>query len=77
VLVHLLESLAQFLVCGSDALNLTYILVGHPLDTIKVRLQTQNHYKSAIDCAVQLFRNEGVRINLSLVLQSAKMLLVL
>ncbi len=33
---------------------------GHPLDTIKVRLQTQSHYKSALDCAVQLFRKEGV-----------------
>jgi hypothetical protein len=46
---------------SSKRCPLTISLPGHPLDTIKVRLQTQSHYKSAVDCAVQLFRNEGVR----------------
>ena len=38
-------------------------VVGHPLDTIKVRLQTQTHppqYSGALDCARQMLRNEGV-----------------
>lgn len=35
------------------------MLVGHPLDTIKVRLQTSNKYKGVIDCATQTIRREG------------------
>ena len=35
---------------------------GHPLDTIKVRLQASNTaYAGAVDCARQTLRNEGVR----------------
>ncbi|XP_039479115.1 mitochondrial magnesium exporter 1 [Drosophila santomea] len=45
------------------------VLVGHPLDTIKVRLQTMPtplpgqppRYKGVIDCAARTFRHEGVR----------------
>ena len=45
------------------------VLVGYPLDTIKVRLQTQPKpspgepplYTSAVDCTVKTIRNEGIR----------------
>ncbi|KAK9466309.1 mitochondrial carrier domain-containing protein [Lipomyces arxii] len=39
----------------------TKILVGHPLDTLKVRLQTSSkeQFKGPIDCLVKTFRNEG------------------
>eukprot|EP01083_Nonionella_stella_P007987 23000_1 len=37
------------------------IYVGLPLDTIKVRLQTQNYlFKSTFDCAYQTVRHEGL-----------------
>lgn len=38
-------------------------LVGHPFDTIKVRLQTANdgRFKGPIDCTLQTLRNEGVK----------------
>ncbi|KAI1960255.1 hypothetical protein LOZ58_003975 [Ophidiomyces ophidiicola] len=37
--------------------------VGHPFDTIKVRLQTTGsaHFKGPLDCLLQTVRNEGVR----------------
>ena len=37
--------------------------VGHPFDTIKVRLQTtkSSHFRGPIDCLYQTLRNEGVR----------------
>jgi len=35
------------------------IFVGHPLDTIKVRLQTSARYKGIIDCSTQTLRHEG------------------
>lgn len=42
------------------------VLVGHPLDTIKVRIQTMEvkpgeapPYKGALDCAVKSIRNHG------------------
>ncbi|BFF94273.1 mitochondrial magnesium exporter 1 [Drosophila madeirensis] len=45
------------------------VITGHPLDTIKVRLQTMPlaapgqspRYKGVIDCAVKTFRQEGLR----------------
>jgi hypothetical protein len=33
---------------------------GHPLDTIKVRLQTQSNYRGAMDCFLKVVKNEGV-----------------
>jgi len=36
-------------------------LFGHPLDTIKVRLQTQTQYKGALDCLIKVAKNEGLR----------------
>ncbi|KAF2740261.1 mitochondrial carnitine/acylcarnitine carrier protein [Polyplosphaeria fusca] len=37
--------------------------VGHPFDTIKVRLQTtgKSHFKGPLDCLVQTLRKEGIR----------------
>ncbi|ELR20561.1 carrier superfamily protein [Acanthamoeba castellanii str. Neff] len=35
--------------------------IGHPLDTVKVRLQTQSHYRGALDCFLSVVKNEGVR----------------
>ncbi|KAF2792934.1 mitochondrial carrier [Melanomma pulvis-pyrius CBS 109.77] len=37
--------------------------VGHPFDTIKVRLQTtdKSHFKGPLDCLLQTVRNEGVK----------------
>jgi len=44
-------------------LSLTF--VGHPLDTIKVRLQTQPDkvrvYNGAMDCTIKTYRTEGIR----------------
>uniref|UniRef100_H2ZQA9 Mitochondrial carrier protein n=1 Tax=Ciona savignyi TaxID=51511 RepID=H2ZQA9_CIOSA len=37
------------------------VLVSHPLDTVKVRLQTNTAYKGAMDCAIKTFTKEGVR----------------
>lgn len=41
------------------------VLVGHPFDTIKVRLQTTQltgtHYDGMIDCAKKTIQKEGVR----------------
>lgn len=39
--------------------NLT-LQVGYPLDTIKVTLQTNPHYKGSIDCFLGILRNKGV-----------------
>lgn len=36
------------------------VLVGHPLDTIKVRLQTSDKYKGIIDCAAQTIKRDGI-----------------
>ncbi|KAF2269827.1 mitochondrial carrier [Lojkania enalia] len=37
--------------------------VGHPFDTVKVRLQTTDkaHFKGPLDCLLQTLRNEGVK----------------
>jgi len=39
------------------------LTVGHPFDTIKVRLQTSDktRFKGPLDCLLQTVRNEGVR----------------
>ncbi|KAI9189686.1 carnitine transporter [Blastocladiella emersonii ATCC 22665] len=37
------------------------VAAGHPLDLIKVRLQTSNQYKGMVDCARQTIAREGVR----------------
>jgi len=40
--------------------GIAVVLVGHPLDTIKVRLQTMRIYSSAIDCTLKTIKQEGV-----------------
>ncbi|XP_017553639.1 solute carrier family 25 member 45 isoform X1 [Pygocentrus nattereri] len=40
----------------SGAVGLT---IGHPMDTVKVRLQTQSTYKGIFDCVVRTYRHEG------------------
>ena len=35
--------------------------MGHPFDTTKVKLQTSNEFKSALDCVKQTLAKEGVR----------------
>lgn len=37
------------------------LVVGHPLDTIKVRLQTQSVYRGICDCVVKTYTHEGFR----------------
>lgn len=41
------------------------VAVGHPLDTIKVRIQTQDslnpRYKGTFDCFRQTIKNESIR----------------
>ena len=37
------------------------ILVGHPFDTIKVRMQTGSKYKGCLDCFNNIIKYEGIR----------------
>jgi len=41
--------------CGGIA----QVLLGQPFDIVKVRLQTSQQYSSALDCATQIWKNEG------------------
>ncbi|KAM7329772.1 hypothetical protein ACRRTK_011385 [Alexandromys fortis] len=36
------------------------LVLGHPFDTIKVRLQTQNTYRGIVDCILKTYRHESV-----------------
>ncbi|XP_029813292.1 solute carrier family 25 member 45 isoform X3 [Suricata suricatta] len=36
------------------------LVLGHPLDTVKVRLQTQTTYRGIIDCVVKTYRQESL-----------------
>lgn len=52
------------MLCGKCALQ---VLVGHPMDTIKVRIQTMEvvpgkppPYTGMVDCAKQIIAKEGV-----------------
>eukprot|EP01121_Diplochlamys_sp_Union-15-3_P001360 TRINITY_DN11189_c0_g1_i1.p1 TRINITY_DN11189_c0_g1~~TRINITY_DN11189_c0_g1_i1.p1 ORF type:complete len:140 (-),score=22.69 TRINITY_DN11189_c0_g1_i1:4-423(-) len=44
--------------------GIALVIAGHPLDTLKVRMQTMNkvspHFKNALDCAVFTFKNDGI-----------------
>lgn len=46
-----------------DLANAKHLIVGHPFDTIKVRLQTSktSQFRGPLDCLLQTVRNEGVR----------------
>lgn len=37
------------------------LVVGHPLDTVKVRLQTQAVYRGIFDCVAKTYKHEGFR----------------
>nr|XP_014435801.1 solute carrier family 25 member 45 [Pelodiscus sinensis]XP_014435802.1 solute carrier family 25 member 45 [Pelodiscus sinensis]XP_025033969.1 solute carrier family 25 member 45 [Pelodiscus sinensis] len=37
------------------------LALGHPVDTVKVRLQTQSGYRGILDCVMRTYRNETVR----------------
>ncbi|XP_037759778.1 solute carrier family 25 member 45 isoform X3 [Chelonia mydas] len=36
------------------------LALGHPVDTVKVRLQTQSGYRGILDCVIKTYRNETV-----------------
>ncbi|XP_006771653.1 PREDICTED: solute carrier family 25 member 45 isoform X2 [Myotis davidii] len=36
------------------------LVLGHPFDTVKVRLQTQSTYRGIIDCTVKTYRHESI-----------------
>ncbi|KAM4846104.1 solute carrier family 25 member 45 isoform 1-T4 [Thomomys bottae] len=36
------------------------LVLGHPFDTVKVRLQTQSTYRGIVDCMVKTYRHESV-----------------
>ncbi|CEP08576.1 hypothetical protein [Parasitella parasitica] len=58
-----LSKLAQDVIAGTFG-GWAQVLVGQPLDTIKVRMQTQRYplkYRGATDCFRQLLRQEGLR----------------
>ncbi|XP_044535978.1 solute carrier family 25 member 45 isoform X3 [Gracilinanus agilis] len=35
------------------------LMLGHPIDTVKVRLQTQNTYRGVVDCVIKTYRRES------------------
>ncbi|KAK4990857.1 carrier protein ymc1 [Elasticomyces elasticus] len=39
--------------------GIAQVLIGQPFDIVKVRLQTTTKYSNALDCATQIFKNEG------------------
>lgn len=58
-----IPKLAQDLIAGTVG-GWAQVVVGQPLDTIKVRIQTQPSppiYRNATDCFQQLIRTEGVK----------------
>ncbi|XP_006007093.1 solute carrier family 25 member 45 [Latimeria chalumnae] len=36
------------------------LVIGHPMDTIKVRLQTQSGYKGILDCVLKTYKHEKI-----------------
>ncbi|XP_074862054.1 solute carrier family 25 member 45 isoform X2 [Carettochelys insculpta] len=36
------------------------LVLGHPMDTVKVRLQTQSRYRGILDCVIKTYHNETV-----------------
>ncbi|VDM40405.1 unnamed protein product [Toxocara canis] len=43
-----------------DVLGGAGLLIGHPLDTVKARLQTMNTYNGIVDCLVKTVRHETI-----------------
>lgn len=54
------EQIKAFLSGGFGGACLVF--VGHPLDLIKVRLQTSNEYNGIVDCATKTFRKDGLKV---------------
>ncbi|KAJ3126045.1 carnitine transporter [Nowakowskiella sp. JEL0407] len=54
-----MDQIKSFLSGG--AAGVSSVLVGHPFDTLKVRLQTSNQYKGLADCFKQTIAKEGIR----------------
>ncbi|RKO84563.1 mitochondrial carrier domain-containing protein, partial [Blyttiomyces helicus] len=49
---------AKSVISGGFA-GIASVLVGHPFDTLKVRLQTSNEYKGIADCFKQTIKRDG------------------
>ncbi|KAI9710470.1 MAG: hypothetical protein M1820_002606 [Bogoriella megaspora] len=45
--------------CSGACGGVAQVLLGQPFDIVKVRLQTTTQYKNALDCATQIWKNEG------------------
>ncbi|XP_044764677.1 congested-like trachea protein [Coccinella septempunctata] len=64
----MVDSAIEYFVCGGFG-GICTVIVGHPLDTVKVRLQTmpvpkpgeQALYKGTFDCFSKTIRNEGFK----------------
>lgn len=54
-----MDQIKSFL--GGGAAGISAVLVGHPFDTLKVRLQTSNQYKGILDCAKQTIAKDGFK----------------
>ena len=54
-----MDQVKSFLAGG--AAGVSAVLVGHPFDTLKVRLQTSNEYKGLFDCFQKTIAKDGVR----------------
>lgn len=52
-------------ILAGSARGMAQVGVGHPLDTVKVRLQTHNRFRGAWDCSWHTLRQEGVRRNVT------------
>jgi hypothetical protein len=62
-----LEITTRELLCGGTA-GISGIFIGHPLDLIKIRLQTQpGKYLSALDCFSKTVRNEGILVSICII----------
>jgi hypothetical protein len=55
---HLEASPVQDFIAGTAA-GVALTIVGHPFDTVKVRMQTAARYSSAVQCVLDTFRKEG------------------
>ncbi|KAK2490083.1 hypothetical protein MC885_014307 [Smutsia gigantea] len=55
--LHILALTPVHLLITTGALGL---VLGHPFDTVKVRLQTQTTYRGIVDCVVRTYRHESL-----------------
>lgn len=59
---HRTAKLMSFPWSHVDPTGICLVLVGHPLDLIKVKMQTGNHFKSIADVGFKTLRHEGVSL---------------